>query len=238
MPEYLPDALEVVRRVDADRVVACFDRLDADAVLERAQLFERLGLARARSAPARPAAAGTRGGRRRARRARHAARRRGCRAHVRDRRAREIQRVAVAIDDDLRRRSGSCSSAGSSMRRRSVLISSAASARTARPPRRSSPARCSGSSPCTLTTTSQSSVRGDFGEAIGAALVRRRGHPHASPPNARTASTMRSIVGGDDHARDRARSRRRGGRRARSSAGRRCRRAPCRGAGSTDIARG
>src|SRR5207244_4553196 len=43
MREQGAHALEVLARVDADRVVSGFDRLDPDAVFERAQLFERLG---------------------------------------------------------------------------------------------------------------------------------------------------------------------------------------------------
>ena len=92
---------EILRRVDADRVVRGFDGLDADAVLERAQLLERFGpLERRRlerrqheqgaaairveadmSVERRPAAARIAG--------------------VRNGRAREVQREAAAIDDDL-----------------------------------------------------------------------------------------------------------------------------------------
>ena len=113
---------EIFRRVDADRVVGGFDGLDADAVLERPQLLERLGaferrrLERGqhhqRAAPVgveadvsierRPAAARI--------------------ARVGNRRARKIQREAAAIDAPPSRRSGLVSSAGVSMRRYSVVI--------------------------------------------------------------------------------------------------------------------
>src|SRR5688572_12043141 len=99
--EYLPDALEIFRRIDADRVEARFEGLDSDAVLERAQLLERLGALQLR--------------RREAREAQQAV----AAVHVQpdvapggsacvgvadvgNRRAREIQREAVAIDDHLR----------------------------------------------------------------------------------------------------------------------------------------
>ncbi len=97
----LPDAFEVVRRVDADRVVVRFDGLDADAVLEGPQLLEGFGLLeRRRREPCErqqalapidvqpDVAPRRRGG--------------AVLAHVRDRRAREVERVAVAIDDHLR----------------------------------------------------------------------------------------------------------------------------------------
>ena len=95
-----PYPLEILRRIDADRIVLCFDGLNPDAVLERAELFERLGPFELASAAASPAGAGSRGDRRRARCA--ATRRRPAAvADERNRRAREIQREPVAIDDDL-----------------------------------------------------------------------------------------------------------------------------------------
>src|SRR5258706_11662195 len=36
-----PDLFEILRRIDAKRFVPGFDRLDADAMLQRAQLLER-----------------------------------------------------------------------------------------------------------------------------------------------------------------------------------------------------
>ena len=54
------DALQILRRVDADRVVSGFDRLDAESVLERAQLFEPFGPLERRRLELRAIAAGTR----------------------------------------------------------------------------------------------------------------------------------------------------------------------------------
>ena len=147
---------QIFRRVDADRVVGGFDGLDADAVLERAQLLERLGaferrrLERGqhqqRAAPVgveadvaverRPAAARI--------------------ARVGNRRARKIQREAGAIDhhlDDVRvGQLGRRVDAPVQRRHRDRRIGERRHASVIA--RGSS----SGSSPCTLTTTSQSSV--------------------------------------------------------------------------------
>src|SRR4029450_9773161 len=38
-----PDVLQILRRVDSDRVIRRFDGLDSNTVLERAQLLEGLG---------------------------------------------------------------------------------------------------------------------------------------------------------------------------------------------------
>ena len=79
---------------------------------------------------------------------------------------------------------------------------------------------------------------GDFSQPIGAALMRRRRHHALRRRMPRTASAIRSIVGGDDHRARPSAPRRRAGRRARSSAGRRCPRAPCPEDGSSGTARG
>ena len=140
--------------------------------------------ARAPSGQPRELAAGSPGGRRRAR---HAATAwpAGDPPDERNRRARKIQRVAVAIDDDLRDVRVP-SSAGSSMRRRSVDISSGGS-------RRSGSASSiiagsmSGSSPCTLTMMSQ--ARSTRTSAIRSVPLWCDGDVmHASPPNARPRS--------------------------------------------------
>ena len=124
--EQTAHALEIVGRVDADGVVGGFDRLDADAVLERAQLLERFGafergLRRAPPAGAGRAAVDVQADVAPCRRLGLPGPREG------NGRARKIEREAVPIDDHLGDVAGSASSAASSIRRRSVLISSAAS---------------------------------------------------------------------------------------------------------------
>ena len=66
------------------------------------------------------------------------------------------------------------------MRRRSVLIISAGSPANGATASSIIAGSISGSSPCTLTMRSQSQPGGDFGDAVGAALVRRRRHPRVA----------------------------------------------------------
>ena len=150
--------------------------LDADAVLERAQLFERLRLLhRGRRQRGEPQQAFTPihvqpdvTPRRRGR---------GRPARERNRRAREIQREPVAIDDHLgdvrviqlgrRRRCGvaACSSSATGQSANGATASSIIAG------------SISGSSPCTLTIRVAGQSGGDLRDAVGAALMRRRRHP-------------------------------------------------------------
>ena len=114
---------------------------------------------------------------------------------------------------------GFCSSAGS-LDARAAACSSRAPASNANGSTAASivSGASSGSSPWTLTTTSQVERGGDFGEAIGAALVRRRRHHRFTAEPAHRVEDA-SIVGRHDHPRRPSSPRRRAGRRARSSAG-------------------
>ena len=102
-------------------------------------------------------------------------RRRLAGARERDRRARKVQREALAIDDDLRDVRVR-SSAASSMPLRSVVITTIGSASSGATASSIIAGSISGSSPCTLTTISRVELRGDFGEPIGAARMSGRGH--------------------------------------------------------------
>ena len=146
-------------RVHAERVVLRFHGLDPDAVLERAQLLERLRRVRAASARAPPAPAARCGDTRRGRYVgRAAASRRADRATCGNRRAREIQREAAAIDDDLDDvrvvQLGRVVDAPVQRRHLDRRIGDERRDQL----RRSRAGSISGSSPCTLTTMSQSSV--------------------------------------------------------------------------------
>ncbi len=144
-------------------------------------------------------------------------------ADVGDRRAREIQREAAAIDDDLDDvRVGQLGRVvDAAVQRRHLHRRIGGNGATASSIARGS---ISGSSPCTLTTMSQSS---------DAATSASRSVPVACvafvsrtlPPKSLHARRDAQIVGRDDDLATRPRAPTRGGRRARSSDGRRGRRA-------------
>ena len=183
------------------RVEGGFHRLDPDAVFERPQLLQGLGPlhrgGRERGEPQQAVAAVDV-------EADVSPRRRGgaAVARERDRGARKIHREAVAIDDHFRdvrvaaarprRRSGAgaCSSSSAA----SVANGATASSIIA--------GSISGSSPCTLTIRSQCSVRRDLRDAVGAALMRRRGHPRIAAERQDGAMDA-LVVGRHDHRGDR-----------------------------------
>ena len=94
------------------------------------------------------------------------------------------------------------------MRRYSVVICTVGSRRTARSASSIARGSISGSSPCTLTTTSQSSDAATSAQPIGAGLVRRLASAAPCRRSRATRVAMRKIVGGDDDLR-RAAARRR-----------------------------
>ena len=159
------------------------------------------------------------------------------RAGERNRRARKIQRVAVAIDDDLHDvRILPVGGIVDAPPQRAHLQRRVA--RTARPPASIISGSSSGSSPCTLTINSQSSVARDFRQPVGAAAMGAR---WSSRRRRRTRSTARAIRSSSVATMTASTDRGRGGAavaRARSSAGRRCPRGLCPGERVDSIARG
>ena len=154
--EQRANALEIGRRVHADRLTGGFDALDPDPVRERAELFQRLGLLdahrrQAGEAQQRVAAVDV-----------HAdvppcRRRRAAFAGERNRRTGKVQREVRDRSTTTFVTFGLSSSDGSSIRLRSVLISSAGSDANGAIASSIISGSISGSSPWTLTIRSQSS---------------------------------------------------------------------------------
>ena len=105
-------------------------------------------------------------------------------AHVGDRAAREVERVAARVGHDLhhRRRQHLVDATQRQRERRDRRASGRRSER-ARPPRRCPAGSSIGSSPCTLTTISASIAARGLGEPVGAG---RRGRARSSPPRRRS----------------------------------------------------
>ena len=199
-----PGALEVLGRVDADAVVRGLDGLDPDAVLERAQLLERFGAferrLRQRGEPQQARAAvrvqpDVPPGRRL----------RLAGARVRDRRAREIQRDVIAIDDELGdvRVAQLGGVVNAATERRHLQRRVDAERRDRFVDHRGLDERL-----VSLHVDDHVAVERprDFGQSVGPALVRRGRHPRVAAEGAHRVRDA-LVVGRDDDAVDRTRRR-------------------------------
>ena len=149
-------------------------------------------------------------------------------ARPRDRRAREVERMAARVEDDLDDVRRSRSRRGCRSRARAVLITQSVRSASSAAQASISAGSISGSSPCTLTTISSSprpSSSARLGDAVAAGGVAGARQQRGDAVCGARGDDL-GVVGGDDDAR-RAATPLRAGRRGRSSARRRCRRAPC-----------
>ena len=188
-----PHAVQVLRRVDADGVRGGFHGRDAKAVLERAQLLEAFGTFERRRREGGQSSAGTPAGRRTGRGAATTPAAAVRRART-ERRAREVQRVAFAIDRRPSRRSGCRGRPGRRCARRSVPSGRRPIQQQLRPRRRSPPAR---SRLVALDVDDDLGVEsgGDFGEPIGAGrVIAARHHGDAAEAVHRRRRSARSSV--------------------------------------------
>ena len=231
-------ALQVVGRVDADAGPPCADvHRDALAVPQHAQLLERLDRleragAQLRKAPQEAGAIGVQADvaqRRRLRQRAASPRIARSRDHgigAREKYSARPRGVEHHLDDVRVRRSRRRSSIACA----AVLITQSARSRSSRAQASISAGSISGSSPCTLTTTSSPS------RPSSAQASARRSLPLAWSARVSSACTPCAAAGGDDarvvgrhHDRARAPTARRAAPRAPPSARRRCRPAACRG---------